>query len=271
MAERRIARRDLRATDDEPWADGWVEHFRANRESHAALEARTDWTGESTLSRRDQAALVRSLQRFELGEGGDGAHLLRKAERRASPARVEALRLLIAEEQAHSALFARGLHHFGAPRLGSHWSDAAFTRLRRALGLRTELMLFLIAESVAMPYFVALSRFDGDDVVRTIGLRIALDERHHIAFQVDQLRHGFQELPGGLRVAVFAASWVIAVGAATVVAVDHGPALRASGMSRRRFWRSALGSFRDAVAAALWPTSGVGGSRPATRTPMSAQ
>lgn len=255
MTQRRIERTDVGVDGDEPWVDTWVEHFRTNRESHAALEARADWAAESTLSRRDQAALVHSLQRFELGEGGDGEHLLRKAERRASPARVEALRLLIAEEQAHSALFARGLRYFGAPRLGSHWSDAAFTRLRRALGLRTELMLFLVAETVAMPYFVALSRFEGDEVVRTIGLRIALDEGHHIAFQVDQLRHGFRELSGGLRTVVFAASWVIAVGAATVVAVDHGPALRASGMSRRRFWRSALNSFRVAVASALWPSA----------------
>ncbi|GAA1998423.1 hypothetical protein GCM10009777_39640 [Microbacterium pumilum] len=72
--------------------------------------------------------------------------------------------MLVAEEQLHSGLFRRGLRHLGAPPLASHWSDRVFTYLRRSLGLRTELALFLTAEAVAMPYFVVLARSGPDEV-----------------------------------------------------------------------------------------------------------
>ena len=82
------------------------------------------------------AAVAASLQRFELGEGGDGRVLLAKAEAAGDPVYTAALRLFVAEEQGHSALFARCLERLEHPRLRSHWSDAAFVALRRAMGLR---------------------------------------------------------------------------------------------------------------------------------------
>lgn len=226
----------------------WVEYFRENGTRHAAIEALVNWQAPASISDRDRRAIVRSFQRFELGEGGDGDHLLAKV---TDATQHEALRLLVREEQLHSALFRRGLEHLDAPTLDAHWSDGVFTALRRALGLRTELALFLTAEAVAMPYFVALARGGPDDVLRGIGTRIALDEEHHLAFQIDQLRVGFAGMSAPARVAVFTVWWTVAVGAATVVAVDHGAALRACGLSAGRFWGAALRLFRRSAAAAL--------------------
>ncbi|PJI91164.1 ferritin-like domain-containing protein [Luteimicrobium subarcticum] len=225
----------------------WVGHFRDNLETQAAMEREIPWGAPCTLAGPDRAAFVRSFQRFELGEDGDGARLLAKARRAGDPEYVEALQMLVAEEQRHSALFRRGLDHLGAPTLSAHWSDAAFTQLRRALGLRTELALFLVAESVATDYFTALATRAPDPVLRGIGRRVASDEVHHLRFQVDRLHVGFADTPRVVR-GGFGAVWtVVAAGAATVLVVDHGRALHACGLRRRQVW---LGGMRRFVAQA---------------------
>lgn len=229
-----------------------MNHFSRNRVHHEVLATRLDGDASADLPEFVRAALVRSFQRFELGEGGDGLHLLRKAGE-CSAVQQQALRMLVAEEQRHSMLFRRGLQHLGADTLATHWSDRIFTRLRRSLGLRTELALFLTAEAVAMPYFVVLGRSGPDEAIRAIGTRIALDEEHHLAFQVDQLRPGFARIPIPVRAFVFTVWWCVAIGAATVVAIDHGAALRVCGLPVRSYWGAALRSFRRAAAATMSP------------------
>ena len=85
------------------------------------------------------------------------------------------------------------------------------------LGLRTELGLFLIAESVSMGYFEALANNAPDAALRGLGLRISTDERNHLRFQTDQLRQGFAKTPKALRIAVRGIWTGIAAGAAAVV------------------------------------------------------
>jgi hypothetical protein len=240
----------VQADASDPVFERWVAQFANNRARHSAIEARVDWNASLELPDAARVALTHSFQRFELGEGGDGEHLLRKAAG-CSAAQQEALRMLVEEEQLHSGLFKRGLQHLGAATLGDHWSDRAFTRLRRSLGLRTELALFLAAEAVAMPYFVVLARSGPDEVIRAIGTRIALDEENHLAFQIDQLRPAFAGTPLIVRVLLFSAWWCVAVGAATVIAIDHRAALRTCGLRVGSYWGSALRSFRRAAIAAL--------------------
>jgi hypothetical protein len=242
----------------------WVEHFRANRSTQLAMEEDVDWDAPCTLSPDVRTAFVRSFQRFELGEDGDGARLLAKARRAGDPVYVEALQLLVLEEQRHSALFGRGLEHLGAPTLHAHWSDAAFTWLRRLLGLRTELALFLVAESVAMGYFTALASSAPDEVLRGIGRRVASDEVHHLRFQVDRLRQGFARTPRPARAVVGSAWAVVAVGAATVLVVDHRRAIRATGLRPGRTWLEAVRRFSTTAHLVLDdPSAGMLGPAPA--------
>lgn len=126
--------------------DAWLLYYQRNPQRHARLEETLDWRRQSPLVGADRAAIARSLQRFELGESGDGVSLLAKAGRAQDPTYVAALELFVIEEQKHSELFRRALEYLQYPTLASHWSDAAFVRLRRALGLRLELTLFLVAE-----------------------------------------------------------------------------------------------------------------------------
>lgn len=145
------------AYDDFMTFDLWLAHFQANPTRHREAEATVEWDAAPTVSESERRAFIRSFQRFELGESGDGERLLVKAAAAGDPTYLAALELLVREEQKHSALFRRGLDHFDARALDSHWTDAAFTTLRRLFGLRTELGMFLIAETVAMGYFIALA------------------------------------------------------------------------------------------------------------------
>jgi hypothetical protein len=244
----------------------WVEHFTRNVDVHRSIEREIDWGAPCALDPTTRRAFVRSFQRFELGENGDGARLLAKAESAGDLVYLDALRRLVTEEQKHSALFRRGLEHMGAQPVASHWSDAAFTTLRRMLGLRTELALFLVAETVAMGYFSALASAAPDDVLRGIGRRIETDERDHVRFQVDRLRLGFATTPAPVRAVVLASWTIVALGAATVLVTDHAGALRACGLRPARAWVDSLASFtraarsvlRDPTAAPLGPTTAPG-------------
>jgi len=236
--------------------DTWVAHFENNPTHHRTLEATIAWTAPPILSGHARRAFVHSFQRFELGEGGEGTRLLSLAAAAGDPTYTKALRRLVQEEQKHSALFERGLRHLDAPTLGSHWSDAAFTWLRHQLGLRTEIGLFLIAESVAMGYFIALAESAPDPVLRGIGRRIAEDERNHIRFQIDRLRVGFRYTPAPLRLVIGLGWTVIAAGAAAVLVVDHRGALRACGIAPLQYWGRAMRSFRVAARSALARSGG---------------
>ncbi|MFT0846812.1 hypothetical protein VR010_03560 [Actinomycetaceae bacterium L2_0104] len=231
--------------------DVWLEYFEANPRRQLSLESAWDHDAAVTMNASQRRALGKSFQRFELGEGGEGDRLLSKARQAGDPIYTRALELLVVEEQKHSALFALGLRRMRVPLLHAHWSDAAFTRLRRALGLRTELALFLIAEATAMEYFEALAEGAPDAILCGIGERISTDEREHLRFQTDRLRLGFADTPRPMRICVGLLWRTVALGAATVLCIDHAGALKACGRSPREYWVRAVSRFGDCATSAL--------------------
>lgn len=243
-----------------PFAE-WAEYFEGNLARHERLDRTIPWGTITPLPAADIVAVARSLQRFELGESGEGEGLRSKARRRHDPVYDAALSLFVAEEQKHSALFGRALRRFGVGPLEGHWSDAAFVALRRLMGLRTEVTLFLIAETVALEYFAALER-SADPVLRGVARRVLTDEVEHIRFQIRQLRVGLEGVPTGLRMLAAGAAWTVAVGAATVVAVDHGPALRVGGLRPVEFWGRALRHFQRAASEAFLGAGGADAGSP---------
>ena len=189
--------------------------------------------------------VARSIQRFQVGEAGDGANLIAKAA--GDDGYLAAVKLFVAEEQNHARMLAELLAAAGVPTLGRHWSDTVFVRLRRALGLRLELMVLLIAEVVALRYYRALRDGDGDPLVTDVAARILADEERHVPFHCHRLRAGFAGLPGIVRAAVFGGWRVLLLGVAITVAADHGPALRRLGVGRRVFVADVLAAFEAAL------------------------
>ncbi len=229
----------------------WVEHFEQNMLVHEEVDAAIDFSGRCQISDSVRPPLIESIRRFQLGESGDGEQLLAKAVRAGDPEYLRAAELFVAEEQQHAALLLRLLGYLDGSPMRTHWSDAVFVRLRRLMGLRTELMVLTVAEVVALSYYGGLASRGPDAVVRAVADRIVADEHPHVRFQVDRLRAGFATSRIGARALAFAFWWVTAIGATVVVSFDHGPLLDAIGYRRTRFIRDVLTDFAKVVAAVL--------------------
>ena len=229
----------------------WVEHFEQNEQVHAKTDAAIAFEDSCDIPDSVRHPLIESVRRFQLGESGDGEQLLRKAARAGDLDYLRAAELLVAEEQQHAALLLRLLGHLGGEPMCRHWSDAVFVRLRRLMGLRTELMVLTVAEVVALSYYGGLANAGPDGVVRAVAARIVADEHPHVRFQQDRLRAGFAESRVGARALAFAFRWLTAIGATAVVAFDHGPLLDAIGYRRRRFIRDVLADFARVASAVL--------------------
>ncbi|MCY0950187.1 ferritin-like domain-containing protein [Streptomyces sp. H27-S2] len=208
----------------------WIADFGAERERRAAL-GDPDWTRGARLA----PAVVRSVQKFQVGEDGDGSALIGKAERAGDAGYTEAVRLFVAEEQNHARMLALLLAAGEARTLEGHWSDAAFVRLRRLMGLKQELLVLMIAEVVALRYYRALRDGTSDPLTTETAARILADEERHVPFHCRRLREGLAGLPRPVRRAVTSGWRVLLGGTAVLVSVDHGPALRALGVRRRAF------------------------------------
>jgi hypothetical protein len=230
----------------------WVDHFEQNVSVHAHVDAAVDFDGNCAVPEAVRRPLIASVRRFQLGESGDGLQLLRKAQRAGDPEYLHAAELFVAEEQQHAALLLRLLGYLGGEPMRRHWSDAVFVRLRRLMGLRTELMVLTVAEVVALSYYGGLAADGPDPVVRAVAARIVADEHPHVRFQQDRLRAGFADSGMPLRALAVAFWWLTAIGATVVVAMDHGPLLDAIGYRRTRFVRDVLADFAKVASESVY-------------------
>ncbi|HET6297452.1 MAG TPA: ferritin-like domain-containing protein [Kribbella sp.] len=226
--------------------DGWLRGFEDAAELRAR-ESSPPWQAGGVLDR----AMVRSVQKFQAGEDGDGASLIGKSARVGDPAYAAAVRLFVAEEQNHARLLEQLLLNAGASTIDGHWSDKVFVSVRRALGLRLELMTLMVAEVVALRYYEALRDGTEDPVLTEVAARILADEERHVPFHVHRLRGGFAHVPRPARLAAAAGWWILMLGAVGVVAVDHGPALRHLGVRPLQFMADTVQLFRPIAAEVL--------------------
>ncbi|MBH5134693.1 ferritin-like domain-containing protein [Streptomyces sp. HB-N217] len=224
----------------------WTRHFEDERERRRA-QGDPDWARGAVLHR----AVWAGVQRFQVGEDGDGANLVAKAEQAGDADYARAVRLFVAEEQNHARLLARLLAAGGRPTLSGHWSDTVFVRLRRLLGLRTELLVLMIAEVVALRYYRALRDGTDDALTSEVAGRILADERRHVPFHCARLHDSLAELPAVTRRPVLALWRLLLLAATVVVAVDHGAGLRRLGVGRHRFATDVMASSAEVVRAVL--------------------
>ncbi|MDG9715454.1 ferritin-like domain-containing protein [Streptomyces sp. DH24] len=230
--------------------DKWIRRFEDERERRHA-QGDPDWERGAAL----HPAVWASIQRFQVGEDGDGANLVGKADEAGDADYAQAVRLFVAEEQNHARLLARLLAAGGMPTLNGHWSDTVFVRLRHLMGLRLELLVLMIAEVVALRYYRALRDGAGDSLTSDVAGRILADEQRHVPFHCRRLHASLAELPRAVRRPVMALWQLLLLAGSLVVAVDHGPALRRLGLGRLRFTADVMGSSRAVVNAVLSPHS----------------
>jgi hypothetical protein len=219
------------------------EHLRDFREHARSVADDEPWLSGGHLD----PALVRSIQRFQAGEDGDGRSLIAKSAAAGDETYHAAVRLFVAEEQKHARLLKNILAYAGESTIDGHWTDTVFVAVRRAFGLRLELMTLMLAEVVALRYYRALRDGGADPRVTEVAAAILADEERHVPFHVHRLHDAFTGAPAAGRLVGAASWWVLMTGATLVVALDHGSALNVLGVSRPAFVRDVLRLFRPMV------------------------
>jgi len=222
----------------------WIAHFRRNR----AVLLTIPWDLGAELTDAERAAIARSIQAFQLGESSEGRNLMRYA--RAWAARsgdvdyVEAIRLLIAEEQRHARDLGRFMELNGIACIQHRWTDSVFRALRNLLGtLEISIGVLVTAEIIAKVYYAALREASESTTLRRICDQILRDEVRHVEFQTEQLaRLRLGRAPLLLR-ATLALQQFLFVGATLLVAWSHRPTLARGGFGFRRFWGACRSEF----------------------------
>jgi rubrerythrin len=210
----------------------WLAYFKQNRRERMPIP----WENRIELEPHLRAPLIRSLQRFQVGEQGDGKHLKMGAAATGDPEYAETIALFIKEEQEHARLLAGLLRGMGARLLKWHWSDLCFILLRRLLKLKLELMVLLVAEMIAKRYYRALYEGTHDPVLKAVFTQILRDELGHVAFHCDYLNNAFKPLPSPARFFILLAWQLFFNSVCLVVMWDHRALLKAVGVSPVAFW-----------------------------------
>ena len=230
----------------------WLTYFERNRVNR--LREAIPWERGFNVEPQLRAPLIQSLQRFQVGEQGEGLHLKRGAAATGDAAYAATINLFVAEEQEHARLLARVVRGLGGELLTGHWSDACFILLRHLSGLHLELMVLLVAEMIAKRYYRALSEGTNDPVLKTVFDKILRDEFGHVAFHADFLHCAFASLPLPIR-RLMRALWAILFRVVCLVVMyDHRAVLRATGVSPRAFWRD-CGLIFDETATEIFNTA----------------
>jgi len=221
----------------------WHTYFEQNRRQRREVP----WALGITVEPHLRTPLIRSLQRFQVGETGEGRHLKAGAAATGDSEYAATIDLFIAEEHEHARLLAQILDALAAPCLTNHWSDALFVAVRHLMGLKLELIVLLSAELIAKRYYHALYEGTDDPVLRAIFAQICADEEGHIGFHSDFLHTAWAAQPS-------ANQWVIRTGwqlffwlVALVVTWDHRSVLYAVQVTPVRFFQDCQQIFKQTM------------------------
>ena len=214
----------------------WMAHFRANR----MHREEPDWAAPVSLPITVVKPLVKSLEQFQLGDGGGPAYLIAWNRERflsQSPGMRDLVDLWFAEEREHARLLAQTVSRFQGRCIRSHWSFSVFCLVRQWLGVRFELTVLLLTEIVSTVYYRQLLRYGDDPALRSMCRLILRDEVGHVAFHRDRLV--CQAIKGQAAFGRIWRAWFCGLGlaAATMLWVNHAPGLCAIGSSGREFYR----------------------------------
>jgi hypothetical protein len=225
----------------------WLNYFEHNRANRLPVP----WENGIKIESHLRAPLICSLQKFQLGESGEGRKLKNHAQNTGDAIYAAAIDLFVKEEQEHARLMGKILRALNAPLLESHWSDRCFVFMRQLFGLHQELMVLLLPEMIAKRYFRALHDGTSNSVLRAVFAQIAKDEEGHLAFHIEYLRHAFEKMPFTKKILALVI-WRIAFRATCLaVMLDHREVLSAIGMKPRQFWDD-CGKIFDEVAAGIF-------------------
>jgi len=218
----------------------WLLYFQNNKRDRVDLKFEND----SWIPLAVRVPLIRSLQRFQIGETGEGKHLRKYARRTNDPKYVECIDLFIKEEQYHALVLAQMIQSMDGVLLTWHWSNLAFIGLRRMLGLKTELFILLIAEIIGKCFYNACAGSLENPRMRDAFSLIVLDEIAHLEFHCEFLHDQMKPFSHAIRQACYLVWSVLFLAACLVFIADHIRAFKAINISPRDFLNDCSNTFR---------------------------
>ena len=227
----------------------WLCYFLSNKSVRPLVRLPQEIKMEDAL----REPLIASLQRFQIGETGEGKHIKKFAKQLGDEAYSDCVDLFIKEEQGHGQILAEVIRALDGTLLTWHWSDLVFIFLRRILGLKTEIFILLIAEVVGKCFYKCIADKIEDDQLNEVFSLIVLDEIAHLQFHSHFLATQMRGISWSLQAIVHYVWSIIFYTACFAFVVDHRKALCALGVPAaefiercsREFQRSASIVFRS--------------------------
>lgn len=244
----------IEETTDTYSSSYWLWYFQTNREERVHITFPSDMTAEIEQSVR--LPLIRSLQRFQIGETGEGKHLRKYARNTGDKLYEEAIDLFIKEEQFHARVLAEMIQAIDGTLLSWHWTDLAFIALRRMFGLKTELFILLIAEIVGKCFYKACAEKLTSPIMCSAFSLLVLDELGHLEFHCSFLRNQMSRFPPTVRRFVHCAWCMIFFTACFVFIADHAKSLAALNVTSKDFLLDCSKTFYRASRRALLSSTG---------------
>lgn len=139
-----------------------------------------------TIAERHKIAL--SIRSFQLGECSEGRSLKHHADLTGDPDYARAIRLLIKEENRHSAYLASFMRDQGLPKATKTWSASSFKFLKNLAGLELRLRVLITAEIVALSYYAVLGNATRSTKLLRICQQMATEEEMHVQFQMHHIQ-----------------------------------------------------------------------------------
>lgn len=209
----------------------WRDYFEENRKLRPTLKL----PYEIVLDEVVHEPLLRSLQRFQLGETGDGHHLRKFAKRIGDRDYIQSIDLFVREEQHHAQILGQVILAMNGTLLNWHWSDIAFVILRRVLHLKTELLILLIAEVIGKCFYKCVADKINNENLEEVFSLIVLDEILHIEFHTEFLADNLKSYPWAVRHTVHYVWCLVFYTACFAFVSDHKSALAALNVSTGEF------------------------------------
>uniref|UniRef100_A0ACD5GYH8 Ferritin-like domain-containing protein n=1 Tax=Desertifilum tharense IPPAS B-1220 TaxID=1781255 RepID=A0ACD5GYH8_9CYAN len=226
----------------------WHDYFGWNQNHLQALP----WQDPYQLTEKEKQAISRSIQKFQLGESSEGAHLMKLARdyatRRGDRSFVETIKRFIGEEQRHARDLGRFMQQQGIVWAKKDWTDSLFRRLRKLTDLEIAVIMLLTAELVALVYYKALGKATRSPLLNVLCQQIQKDELAHTHFQVfllQQIRKNRSILSQRLTNLVHRCFYSLVL---LIVWFDHLSVYRVSSYRFSEFWQESQENFIRLVA-----------------------
>jgi hypothetical protein len=163
------------------------------------------------------------------------------------PIHEQCIDLFIKEEQGHALVLAQMIKSMDGTLLSWHWSDLAFVAVRRMFGLKTEVFMLLIAETVGKCFYKACADHLKNKTLRDTFSLLVMDQIFHLEFHCSFLDQQMLQYPPAFRQAVYYLWTALFYAACLLFIADHWSALNALNVSPKIFLQDCSSTFHRAA------------------------